>query len=66
MEFIGGPRFPRLKIDLQIVPDWGWAIVILTLSLTNTLLFPLRISRYKTTLKMQLFGPEIKAIPGPV
>jgi len=37
------------------------AIVVLTLVI-NMLLFPLRISSYKTTLKMQRVAPEIKAI----
>ena len=35
--------------------------MVLTLVI-NTLLFPLRISSYKTTLKMQRVAPEIKAI----
>jgi len=43
------------------IPNWGWAIVVLTL-VVNMLLFPLRISSYKTTLKMQRVAPEIKAI----
>ena len=43
------------------IPNWGWAIVVLTLVI-NMLLFPLRISSYETTLKMQRVGPEIKQI----
>src|SRR6267378_4812613 len=39
----------------------GNSSVVLTL-IINTLLFPLRISSYKTTLKMQRVAPEIKAI----
>lgn len=61
MEFIADPLFHGLKLIYKYVPNWGWAIVILTLVI-NTLLFPLRISSYKTTLKMQRVGPEIKAI----
>jgi YidC/Oxa1 family membrane protein insertase len=61
LEFIAEPLFHGLKWLHNYVPNWGWAIVILTLVI-NTLLFPLRISSYKTTLKMQRVAPEIKAI----
>ena len=61
MEFIADPLFHALKWIHKFIPNWGWAIVILTLVI-NMLLFPLRISSYKTTLKMQRVGPEIKAI----
>ena len=61
LEFIADPLFHGLKLIHKYVPNWGWAIVILTLVI-NTLLFPLRISSYKTTLKMQRVGPEIKSI----
>jgi YidC/Oxa1 family membrane protein insertase len=62
LEFIADPLFHGLKfIHTHVVQNWGWAIVIMTLVI-NMLLFPLRISSYKTTLKMQRVGPEIKAI----
>jgi YidC/Oxa1 family membrane protein insertase len=61
LEFISDPLFHGLKWLHGYVPNWGWAIVVLTLVI-NTLLFPLRISSYKTTLKMQRVAPEIKAI----
>ncbi len=61
LEFIADPIFHGLKWLNRYIPNWGWAIVILTLVI-NMLLFPLRISSYKTTLKMQRVGPEIKAI----
>jgi|SRR5437588_1000059 len=61
LEFIAEPLFHGLKWLHTYVPNWGWAIVILTLVI-NMLLFPLRISSYKTTLKMQRVAPEIKAI----
>ena len=61
LEFIAEPLFHGLKWLHNYVPNWGWAIVVLTLFI-NMLLFPLRISSYKTTLKMQRVGPEIKAI----
>jgi YidC/Oxa1 family membrane protein insertase len=61
LEFIADPLFHGLKWLHSYIPNWGWAIVVLTL-LINMLLFPLRISSYKTTLKMQRVAPEIKAI----
>jgi YidC/Oxa1 family membrane protein insertase len=61
MEFIADPLFHGLKWLHRYIPNWGWAIVVLTL-IINMLLFPLRISSYRTTLKMQRVGPEIKSI----
>jgi YidC/Oxa1 family membrane protein insertase len=61
MEFIADPIFHMLKWLHKYIPNWGWAIVLLTLVI-NMALFPLRISSYKTTMKMQRVGPEIKAI----
>src|SRR6266851_1221495 len=61
LEFIAEPLFHGLKWLHNYVPNWGWAIVVLTLVI-NILFLPLRISSYKTTLKMQRVAPEIKAI----
>ncbi len=61
LEFIAEPLFHGLKWLHNYIPNWGWAIVVLTLVI-NMLLFPLRISSYKTTLKMQRVAPEVKAI----
>ena len=61
LEFIAEPLFHGLKWLHKYIPNWGWAIVVMTLVI-NMLLFPLRISSYKTTLKMQRVAPEIKAI----
>ena len=61
LEFIADPLFHGLKLLHNYIPNWGWAIVVLTLVI-NMLLFPMRISSYKTTLKMQRVAPEIKAI----
>src|SRR2546421_1607881 len=61
LEFIAEPLFHGLKWLHNYIPNWGWAIVVLTLVI-NMLLFPLRISSYKTTLKMQKVAPEIKSI----
>jgi len=61
LEFIADPLFHGLKWLHKYIPNWGWAIVVLTLVI-NMLLFPLRISSYRTTLKMQRVAPEIKQI----
>jgi len=61
LEIIADPLFHALKWLHTYVPNWGWAIVVLTL-IVNMVLFPLRISSYKTTIKMQRVGPEIKQI----
>jgi len=61
LEFISDPLFHGMKWLQKYIPNWGWAIVAMTL-IINMLLFPLRISSYKTTLKMQRVAPEIKAI----
>jgi YidC/Oxa1 family membrane protein insertase len=61
LEFIADPIFHGLKWLQNYIPNWGWAIVVLTLVI-NMLFFPLRISSYRTTLKMQRVAPEIKQI----
>jgi YidC/Oxa1 family membrane protein insertase len=61
LEFIADPLFHGLKWLFKYIPNWGWAIVVLTIVI-NMVLFPLRISSYKTTLKMQRVAPEIKQI----
>ena len=60
-EVIAAPLFYGLKWLHHYISNWGWAIVVFTLVL-NTLLFPLRISSYKSMLKMQRVAPEIKSI----
>jgi YidC/Oxa1 family membrane protein insertase len=61
LEFIADPLFHGLKWLHKYIPNWGWAIVVLTL-VVNMLFFPLRISSYRTQMKMQRVAPEIKQI----
>jgi YidC/Oxa1 family membrane protein insertase len=61
MEFVADPLFHAMKWVRTAIPNWGWTIIVLTL-LINMLFFPLRISGYKSTVKMQRVAPEIKAI----
>jgi YidC/Oxa1 family membrane protein insertase len=60
-EFISDPLFHALKWLHTYIPNWGWSIVVLTL-IINMLLFPLKYTGYKTSLKMQRVAPEIKQI----
>src|SRR6266478_4134217 len=61
LEFVSEPMFHGLKWLHKYIPNWGWAIVVLTLVI-SILFLPLRVSSYKTSLKMQRVAPEIKAI----
>ncbi len=61
MEFIAEPLFHALKWTQRYVPNWGWAIIALTLVI-NMVLFPMRISSYRTMLKMRRVAPEVSAI----
>ncbi len=61
LQILADPIFYGLKWLHGYIPNWGWAIVVLTIVI-NMVLFPLRISSYKTTLKMQRVAPEIKQI----
>lgn len=56
------PLFVGLKwIYVHIVPNYGWAIVILT-AFINFAMLPLKISSMKSAMKMQKVQPQIKAI----
>jgi len=61
LEVVADPLFHGLKWLYKYIPNWGWAIVVLTIVI-NMVLFPLRISSYKTTIKMQRVAPEVKQI----
>ena len=45
----------------RLIPNWGWAIVLLTF-IVNLIFLPLRITQMKTSLKMQKVQPEIQVI----
>jgi YidC/Oxa1 family membrane protein insertase len=61
MGVIAEPLFYVLRYIHDYVPNWGWAIVLLTIVL-NTLLFPLKLSSWRSMQKMQKVMPEMKAI----
>lgn len=60
-EIVADPMFHLLKWLHSYIPNWGWAIIVLTIAI-NMLFFPLRISGYRTAQKMQRIAPEVKAI----
>ncbi len=60
--FVAKPLFLWLRWTYEHwVPNWGWAILILTL-IINVALLPLRISTMKSGMKMQKLQPQIQAI----
>lgn len=62
MGFIAEPLYTYVLRNIHhYVPNWGWAIVILTIIL-NMLLFPLKLSSWRSMQKMQRVMPEMKAI----
>jgi YidC/Oxa1 family membrane protein insertase len=61
MGVIAEPLFYVLRYIHDYVPNWGWAIVLLTLVL-NMALFPLKLSSWRSMQKMQKVMPEMKAL----
>jgi YidC/Oxa1 family membrane protein insertase len=59
--FIAKPLFFALEFIHNYVPNYGWAIVVLTLVI-NMALFPLKVSSWRSMLKMQQVMPEIRSI----
>jgi YidC/Oxa1 family membrane protein insertase len=55
------PLFYALRWIHRYVPNWGWAIILLTLAI-NMLFYPLKIKSMNAAKKMQKVAPEIKAI----
>ncbi|HTD24473.1 MAG TPA: membrane protein insertase YidC [Terriglobales bacterium] len=45
----------------HLVPNWGWAIVLLTF-IINLIFLPLRLTQMKTSLKMQKIQPQADSI----
>ena len=58
---IAKPLLEVLQWTHRYVPNWGWAIVVLTLVI-NFALFPLKVSSYRSMKNMQKVGPEVQAI----
>ncbi len=59
--FIAAPLFYVLRWMHSYVPNYGWAIVLLTVAI-NTVLYPLKLKSWRSMQKMQKVAPEIKSI----
>ena len=58
---IAKPLLALLKWIHGYVPNWGWAIVLMTI-LINVVLFPLKMQSWRSMQKMQKVGPEVRQI----
>ena len=58
---IAKPIFEILKWIYRFVPNYGWAIVILTL-IINMAIFPLKMKSWRSMQKMQKVAPEVRQI----
>ncbi|MGH9747077.1 MAG: membrane protein insertase YidC [Candidatus Acidiferrales bacterium] len=58
---IAKPIFEILKWIVRYVPNYGWAIVILTL-IINMAIFPLKMKSWRSMQKMQKVAPEVRQI----
>ncbi|MGE6607953.1 membrane protein insertase YidC [Halomonas sp. NPDC076908] len=59
--FIANPLFWLLDKIHDIVGNWGWSIVLLTV-LVKTILFPLSAKAYKSMARMRKLGPEMQRL----
>ncbi|SBR52515.1 MULTISPECIES: membrane protein insertase YidC [unclassified Halomonas] len=59
--FLANPLFWLLDKIHDIVGNWGWSIVLLTV-LVKTLLFPLSAKAYKSMARMRKLGPEMQRL----
>jgi YidC/Oxa1 family membrane protein insertase len=58
---IAKPLLEVLEWTHRYIPDWGWAIVVLTIVI-NIALFPFRLKNWRSTKNMQRVAPEIRSI----
>jgi YidC/Oxa1 family membrane protein insertase len=59
--FIAEPLFYFLRWIYGYVPNYGWAIILMTIVI-NMALFPLKVKSWRSMQKMQTVMPEIKQI----
>jgi len=59
--FIAEPLFYFLRWIYGYVPNYGWAIIVMTIVI-NMALFPLKVKSWRSMQKMQTVMPEIKQI----
>ena len=61
LTIIAEPLFYLLLWFHKFIPNYGWAIVLLTIAM-NMALLPLRMKTQKSMIKMQKVAPEIRSI----
>jgi YidC/Oxa1 family membrane protein insertase len=59
--FIAEPLFYILRWIYHYIPNYGWAIVVMTI-VVNMVLYPLKVKSWRSMQKMQKVAPEIKQI----
>jgi YidC/Oxa1 family membrane protein insertase len=58
---IGKPLLFALQWLHRYIPNWGWAIIVLTLGI-NFALFPLKMKSWRSMQEMQKVAPEMRSI----
>ena len=58
---IAEPLFYILRWIYHYIPNYGWAIVVMTVAI-NMLLYPLKVKSWRSMQKMQKVAPEIRSI----
>ncbi len=58
---IAEPLFYILRWIYKFIPNYGWAIVVMTIAI-NMLLYPLKVKSWRSMQKMQKVAPEIRQI----
>jgi YidC/Oxa1 family membrane protein insertase len=58
---VAEPLFYILRWLYHYIPNYGWAIVVMTVAI-NMVLYPLKVKSWRSMQKMQKVGPEIRAI----
>ncbi len=59
--FIAEPLFYILRWIYHFIPNYGWAIVLMTIAI-NMLAYPLKVKSWRSMQRMQKVAPEIRAI----
>ncbi len=59
--FVAEPLFYILRWIYHYIPNYGWAIVVMTVAI-NMLLYPLKVKSWRSMQKMQKVAPEIRSI----
>ena len=59
--FIAQPLFALLKFIHNIVGNWGWSIILLTV-FVKAIFYPLNATSFRSMAKMRKLGPKMKAM----